>query len=215
MILSQISSLSNLKKINSVNELADIVEQTYFQNQQKKTIILIGGYARAGKSTLAEKLNQKLKLKSIESLVIALDSWLVSYNKRKPGSKVIDRYHTKNIANSLVDLIDGKLIYPPLYDSVARIQILVNGPDPVSYKSGVLIIEGVIALAISELIERANLKVNLEISNLKRYRRLIYFYKEIKKLPAKDFKPLIREREKEEIPFIKKLSHKADITFIG
>ncbi len=215
MILSQISSLSNLKIINSVNELADIVEQTYFLNQQNKTIILIGGYARVGKSTLANKLNQKLKLKSIESQVIALDSWLVSYNKRKPGSKVIDRYHIKNIANSLVDLIDGKVIYPPFYDTVARIQILVNGPDPVSFKSGVLIIEGVIALAISELIERANLKINLEISNLKRYRRLISFYKEIKKLPSNDIKPLIKAREKEEIPFIKKLSYKADITFIG
>lgn len=204
-----------MKKINSVNELADLVEHAYFLNQQKKTIILIGGYARVGKSTLAEKLNQKLKLRTIESQVVAMDSWLVSYNNRKPGSKVIDRYHTKNMANSLVDLIDGKVIYPPLYDSVTRNQLLVNGHDPVSFKDGILIIEGVIALAISELIERANLKINLEISNLKRYRRLINFYKEIKKLPSKDFKSLIKAREKEEIPFIKKLSHKADITFIG
>jgi len=202
-----------LKKINSVFDLADIVEQKHLLNPQQKTIVLIGGCARVGKSTLSKELNQLLIKKKLKSLVIPLDLWLVSHNKRKPDSTVIDRFHTKIMIKSLIDLYNGQIIYPPLYDFVKRVQILETGHKPITYKSGILIIEGVIALALSELRKLASISIHLEINNRQRLKRLIEFYTETKKLPASECRRLIKEREKEEVPFINDKSKHADLIF--
>lgn len=200
-------------KINSVFELADLIEKDNSLNHQRKTIILIGGCARVGKSTLSKRLNQLLKDRNLMSQVISLDSWLISHDKRKPGSKVIDRYHTKNMISALMDLYNGNVIYPPLYDSITRIQLSEIGPKPVSFKSGVLIVEGVIVLALNELTKLASIKIHLDINNCKRLRRLIEFYKVTKKISANEYKQLIKAREKEEVPYIRSISQNADIIY--
>ncbi len=200
-----------MKVIDSVIELADLVVKIYTSNQEQKTIILIGGFARVGKSTLAKELHRKLENRNIKSQIITIDSWLVSFDKRKPDSKVIDRYHIENMISALKKLINGIEINPPLYDPVSRTQIAEVGPEQVSFKSGILIIEGVIALALTELVNLATLKIHIEITDCKRLKRLVDFYKTIKGLPAKEYKRLILEREKEEIPYIKKSSQNADV----
>ena len=202
-----------MKVINSLNVLVDLIQRTHLSNSENKTIVLIGGVSRSGKSTLAKRLSIFFKTKMIECQIIELDSWLVSADQRKRNSKVIDRYHTKKIVNSMKDLMDGNVIFPPQYDSISRAQIAEIGSKSVSFKYGVLIIEGIIALALKELREIARLKIHTDISDFRRIKRLINFYKDVKALPNFEYKKLIKERELEEIPYIKKASDNADVIF--
>lgn len=202
-----------LKAINTITELTDLVISKHSFNENKKTVVLIGGFARVGKTTLASGLSKRLTDNKIENQVVCLDSWLVSFDKRQPGSKVIERYHSKEMIRSLKELIKGSTIYPPVFDPVSRKQIKEKGNEPVGFSSGVLIIEGTIALALKELLDLASLKINIKISDCERLRRLIHFYKSVKQLPSEEYKRLISDREKEEIPFIKEASRNADIIF--
>ena len=202
-----------MKTINSVEVLANLVESIHMSSFESKSIILIGGVSRSGKSTLAKKLGLMLETKSIDCQIIEMDKWLVSLEKRKQNSKVIDRYHIESLIISLRDLLSDKVIFPPHYDSISRTQIAEIGSKPLSFKSGILIIEGVVALAVKELEKLAKIKIHVEISDFQRYRRLINFYKVIKAIPSKEYRQLIKDREKEEIPYIKKTSQKADVIF--
>lgn len=199
--------------INSVTVLSNIVVTAHHVNKKKTTTILMGGYSRTGKSTLACKLKQKLENNSISTQIITLDWWLVSFNKRKPNSKVIDRYDTENIIKSLNALSDGQSIYPPHYDPVSRMRVTEKEPNWISFRSGVLIVEGVIGLAVKELIDIADLKIFVEIADYVRLKRLIHFYKTVKKTGRAEYKKIILQREKEEVPYIKKTSENADIIF--
>jgi len=214
-ILFNLSYHQRLKVINSITGITDLIESIHSSGKNKKTVILIGGFARAGKTTLASGLSKRLTDKKIENQVVSLDSWLVSFDKRRPGSKVIDRYHKEKMVKSLKELIHGLEIFPPLYDFVSRKQIKEKGNKSVKFGSGVLIIEGTIALAIKELFDFSVLKINIKISDCERFKRLIHFYKLIKQLPSEEYKRLISEREKEEIPFIQEASLNADVIYSG
>lgn len=202
-----------MKVINSKNELVDLVESIHSSNEDKKTVILIGGYARSGKTTIATALSKVFSNKGVKNRVVCLDSWLVSFDERQPNSKVIERYHTKDMVSSLKELINGEVIFPPVFDPVSRRQIKQQGSEPLKFDKGVLIIEGTIALALKELVDLTSLSINIKISDYKRYKRLIHFYKLVKQLPPEDYKQLIQIREKEEIPFIREASRNADVIF--
>mgnify|MGYP001314457462 CR=1 FL=1 len=73
--------------------------------------------------------------------------------------------------------------------------------------SGVLIVEGVIALAIEPLVQAADLRLFVAISDVDRLRRLKYFYTNKKGLTLKETEEIIQSREMEEVPFIKKTAN--------
>lgn len=202
-----------MKVINSIDGLLDLVESIHSTNENKKTVILIGGFARGGKTTLASELSKNLSIKKIKNQVICLDSWLISLDERQPDSKVIERYHTKDMVKSLNELIKGSEIFPPVFDPISRKQIKEKGSEPLKFDTGVLVIEGTIVLALKELVDLASLKINITISDCKRYKRLVHFYKSVKRLTSEDYKRIIKDREKEEIPFIQEASRNADIIF--
>lgn len=202
-----------MKEIKTISELTELIESIHASNENKKTVVLIGGFARVGKTTLSSELSKNLTHKKIENKVVCLDSWLLSHNKRKAGSKVIERYQTKEMIEALRSIINGFEIFPPKFDPVTRMQIKVKGIDPVKFDMGILIIEGTIALSFNELNELASLKININISSCTRLKRLLYFYKSVKQLPREEYKQLISRREKEEIPFIREASKNADIVY--
>jgi len=53
----------------------------------------------------------------------------------------------------------------------------------------------------------------VKISECKRLRRLIDFYNRVKKISRNEYKKIIRDRELEEVPLIKKSSVLADAIF--
>lgn len=174
-------------------------------------IILIGGCSRSGKSSLANKLNNQFIQSGNNSLIVNLDSWIIDVEKRKPDSIVIERFKVNEIVNSVTALLRGDIIYPPVYDSILRKNQGLS--SPIQLKSGILIIEGVIALTIPELLEIANLKIYVNIPDVTRLKRLIHFYKTVKKMEKYEYRKIIIEREKEEVPFIKASKMQADIIY--
>jgi len=172
-------------------------------------IILIGGCSRSGKSTLAKHLSANFRESRIDALVLNLDAWVIDVDKRKPDSTVLERYDILEIASSIEQLLKGELISPPVYDPVVRKK--TGTGQPIGISNGILVIEGVIALALPELLTKANLRIFVDIADLPRIKRLVSFYRDIKKLDARSYKQLIRAREAEEVPFIKSTRSQADI----
>ena len=165
-----------MRDVNSINTVTNEVLQTYSKNQDNILVLLIGACSRTGKSTLSEKLSNSLNELNQHSLIINLDSWLIDIVKRNYTLTVMERYDTNAIVNSINRLINGKSISPPVYDAQRRKRIAEYSDKPISIDSGIIIVEGLIALAIKELINISKFSIFVEISNCMRVKRLIEFY---------------------------------------
>ena len=176
-------------------------------------IVLVGGCSRTGKTVLVSKLMEYIKSSEISTTVIKLDSWLVSLEKRKEDSSVLERYETSSIILSIKKLLRGETVLPPIYDAISRRRIAESGLAQVSITNGILFVDGVVALAIEELLKHAALRIFVDIPDTLRKQRLVHFYSEIKRLDEKECESIIKTREKEKVLFIKKTVVNADITF--
>jgi len=185
------------------------------ESYNKPMIVLIGGCSRTGKTVLVSKLTENIISSGINTVSVKLDSWLISVEKRKEDSSVLERYEIPSIISSIKRLQQGERIYPPFYDAVSRRRITESGVAPISIKEGILFIEGVIVLAIEELVENASLRIFVDIPDELRRQRLVTFYSDIKRLDRKEYEDIIKKREKEEVTFIKETAVSADVIFDG
>jgi uridine kinase len=176
-------------------------------------LVLVGGCSRVGKTALVSKLSEGVASCGIKTAVINLDSWLVSLDRRKNDSSVLERYEVSSIVSAIEKIKHGAAIYPPVYDVASRRRVAGSGPDPIAINNGVLFIDGVIALAIDKLFEVAALRVFVGISDKLRRQRLVKFYSDIKGLSREEYENIIESREKEEVLFIKKTANNADVIF--
>ncbi|EGY01740.1 histidinol-phosphate phosphatase family [Nitrospirillum viridazoti Y2] len=107
-------------------------------------VVLVGGLARAGKSLLAQCLSLRLGQRGHRAVVLGLDSWLKSHDRRGVG--VLGRYDLKAAGQALAAVANrGTAITPPRYDVLTQTshpgrEDVVLGPDDI------LIVEGVPAL---------------------------------------------------------------------
>ena len=111
----------------------------------KTKIVLIGGNAQSGKSTIAKRLSLFLDEKGITNQTIALDHFLLPKEKRAAAKTVIERFDLPNIEQSIKDYLNGTSIGLEVYHkdpSIDRQKI-----NLAYQKENVLIIEGVVALA--------------------------------------------------------------------
>lgn len=180
---------------------------------RKPVLILVGGCSRAGKTVLVSKLMENIAFSGINTAVVSLDAWLVSVNKRKQDSSVLERYEIAAIVSSVEKILQGVPVYPPVYDIASRSRLERSESAPIFINEGVLFIDGVIALAIKEFIESAALRIFVDIPDQLRRQRLVDFYSDTKKLGRRDCENIIEAREKEEVPFIKKTAINADVIF--
>lgn len=198
---------NNLSRLTE-NILEDI-------NRKKRNIILIGGLSRSGKSFVANEVSNLLNEKGYKSIIVKLDWWLIGVDKRETDSTVLSRYDIGEIENSIIQLMQGKPIYHPLYDPIKRKRIKDQCDESVQIENGIIIIDGVVALAIPNLLKMAYLKIYVDISNELRMKRLSEFYLEYKNITKNEFEELLNRREKEEVPYIKKTKKNADIIFLN
>lgn len=197
----------------SFHELFSETQKIYDRSSGNIFLVLIGGCSRSGKTTLSNKLSAHFNESGIETLVVGLDSWLIGVNDRKPDSMVIERYEMQRINSDLEVLLNGGIITPPVYDPVSRKRIAGNGEKSLKIKKGIVIVEGVVALSDPGLIGKKGISVFVKTSHLTRIKRLLDFYGGIKKIPREEYKQIIREREKEEVPFIDKSVDFADLIY--
>jgi len=178
-------------------------------------IVLVGGCSQTGKTVLVSKLTKNIISSGINTVSIKLDSWLISVEKRKEDSSVLERYEIPSIISSIKTLQKGEQIYTPVYETESRKRIAESGVVPISLKEGILFVEGVVALAIDELVENAILRIFVDIPDKLRKHRLVNFYSNIKKLDRKEYENIIETREQEEVLFIKRTAISADVIFCG
>lgn len=192
-----------------------LYERVYDLSRQATSdlsLLLVGGCSRSGKSTLSGMLSERLMAEHVKRVVINLDAWLLGAEQRAPLSSVMERYDCKAIVSCVKGLLEGGVIYPPVYDAVSRRRVAETSRKGITATSGLVIVEGVIALALNELVDISPLKVFVQVSDEIRIERLFTFYRDVKKLSVSEVETVIAEREREEVPFVKNTAARADIT---
>jgi len=77
-------------------------------------LILIGGCSRSGKTTLANNIATALIKNDLNALVVNIDSWIVSIEKRKLDSTVMERYESESIICAVKNLLRKKKFFHPI-----------------------------------------------------------------------------------------------------
>ncbi len=173
----------------------------------------MGGCSRTGKSTLAQAIASHFTTSGITARMLGIDRWLVSIDRRTAASTVLARYDCDAIVESVGRLMRGQTVHPPVYDLVSRRRIADRSAEGMSLDEGLLIVEGVVALAITALVRSATARIYTEIDDPLRLARLRDFYVNTKGLSAAEAESVIQARELEEVPFIKNTIVEADFVF--
>lgn len=176
-------------------------------------LVVIGGCSRTGKTTLARALASRYGTAGVASLVVGLDHWLIGIDQRQPASTVLERYDRTAIEAAVAALLRGETVHPPVYDPVSRRRVVEAGPDGIGLPSGVLIVEGVVALALPTLREAAAARIHVHVDDRVRVARLQAFYVGTKGLDARAAQAIIDARELEEVPLVKATAFHADMVF--
>jgi uridine kinase len=165
-------------------------------------IILIGGNARSGKSTLARYLRLKLEQDGRSVLQIGLDNWILPESKRINTSSVYDRFQLSKIETDLQQILAGInfsiMSYPNHPERKAEsLSFSYHGQD-------LVIVDGVVALSSEVIRDLSHWKLFVEIPPALHGERIRKYYEwrgktnvEIEELYEKRFEDEYRHIEKE------------------
>lgn len=115
-------------------------------------IILVGGFSRSGKTTFTSLLDSSLKAAGKNCCTLSLDSWL--RNKDDRGEGVMGRYDLSvilDLIKALKETNEKITLEVPKYDKLTQ-KIFYTGATVDIHPNNILIIEGVVALTLSEFI---------------------------------------------------------------
>lgn len=188
---------------NSFLSFEQIVQKVSSIKENKTNLVLIGGCSRAGKSSLASKLQTFLLSQGTKSQILSLDHWIVDIDERMPDSKILNRYRGDQIISSISQLLQGKTIVLPSYNKITRKTDLNKNRQHFQLNCPLLLVEGVVALAYAELRKLAQCSIYVEIEDDVRKQRFYELYINIKSLSRFEADQIFFDRENEEVPFIK------------
>ena len=186
----------------------EAAEEIVSQIDKKPFSIFIGGNARSGKSTLSKRLESQLEKVGKTFLKISLDHWILPAESRENEKGVLSNFQVEKLKSDLSDFYENKNIVAPGYAvhpsfKKTSIEYQYRGED-------VIIVEGVIALAVEEWRELADLKVFKWLDEIERRKRFVNFY-EWKGLNSQEIVALYESRKNLEYDFIDKDHIFADI----
>jgi len=202
----------------TTDRVDDVVERIWHLMHQAPNLpvlVLIGGCSQAGKSWLAEAVKDRLAEVDTPCLIVGLDAWLMGLDQRRPESCVMERYDCAPIQRDINLLLQGRPIYPPVYDARTRRRVSESSSVPIQIVQGVLIVEGGIALALPRLREKAALKVFVSVEDSTRWTRLLSFYCDFKGVGQSEAERILHQREMEEVPFVRATQVWANLMFQG
>ncbi|WP_334109649.1 HAD-IIIA family hydrolase [Thermodesulfitimonas autotrophica] len=190
-------------------ELEEAILVRYLGSGTRRIFILVGGQARAGKSTLVNYLVKCLKGRGIPAAVVCLDHWILPLNKRQERMSVLDRYPEEAIERDFSALFAGGSVVVEAYDAASR--GMNRKPKRISLPpAGVVFIEGVVALNMKFLQSISDFSVFLKINEAQRRQRFWRYYQE-KGLPVPEIEALYATRLKDEWPIVEEGQKIADI----
>jgi histidinol-phosphate phosphatase family protein len=176
-------------------------------------LVLIGGLARTGKSSVAQVLKEMLAENGRGAHVLPLDSWLKAESSRAEGTSVAERFDidaASQMIRRLVDAPHPQEVELPVYDRrnrrpfTTRVRFCVAPAD-------VLIVEGVPALMLEELMPAAAVRIHLDMPEPARLDRLRADYQWRGESPAA-VDALIASRAADETPLVQAASSRANVT---
>jgi len=191
-------------------EYFDVVYSKFIQTKDKRPyIIAIGGNSRSGKTVLARYLHQRLNKLGTKGMVISLDNWLLSHEKRKQEYDVYDRFQLYKINEDMGRLFRGEEVILKKYHQLS------SKPTEESLKlklleEGVIIIDGVVALSSEAIRNISDIKIFCDIDNTLLKKRIVSFY-QWKGYNNAAIESLLRDRKNDEYDLIKQDSACADI----
>lgn len=172
------------------------------------SVLLIGGKARSGKSTLSSYLAWKFRRAHKKVLQIELDNWILPVKKRQECKNVFDRFQLPEIETDIQQILAGIEVsinrYPahPSRTSSA-IPYQYSGQD-------IIIIEGVVALSSSVLRKLSHYKIFVDI-DIESHKSRVYKYYRWRGLEDGEIEVLYEERLKDEYNLIEKERKLADL----
>lgn len=170
-------------------------------------LVLIGGRAHSGKSSFASTLAIVLRAAGTGARAVSLDNWLKAAEAR--GAGVLGRYDIEAAAAAILRLHgERRPVKAPAYDPRTRTSIsdrltLEARPEEV------LIVEGVPALAMEALAERAHRRFFVTCPEPLRRARFEALYA-ARGLPAAEVKLLYDQRLQDEAPVVDAGAARAD-----
>jgi D,D-heptose 1,7-bisphosphate phosphatase len=171
-------------------------------HQKSPCIILIGGNARSGKSTLATYLKLKLENAGRKVLDIQLDNWILPEEQRESCKNVYNRFQLSKIETDLQKILAGINCSISTYVShperkAQKINYKYTGQD-------YILIEGVVALSSDIIRSLGHWKLFVDIRPATHRHRIEKYYqwrgkstKEIRQLYAERFEDEYQHIEKE------------------
>ena len=136
-------------------------------------VILIGGLAKLGKSTLARVLMAELEVRGLTTASISLDRWIRPVRERV--GDVLQRFDLASAVDTLKPWFDDDQplrLRLPIYDRLTRQR--ANGHDELHLQPGtVLVIEGVPALALAVPPKRRVHRIRVVGAEDARHRRVV------------------------------------------
>jgi D,D-heptose 1,7-bisphosphate phosphatase len=170
-------------------------------------VILVGGIARSGKSSLAAYLKLKLRQDGRKVLTIELDNWILPESKRDECKNVYDRFQLHKIETDVQQILAGinctVMTYPNHSERKSKkIDYKYTGQD-------VVIIEGVVALSSEFIRSLSQWKLFVDISEELHFRRIKSYYHWRGKSPE-EINKLYSERLTDEYSLIEKERNFAD-----
>lgn len=175
----------------------------------KPFVILIGGQARSGKSTLASFLRIAFQKRKQTVLWIKADDWIMPANDRTGHETVAERFRLKTFENDMHALFNHEPVAVLKYDSKSR-----GLREEVIYRyanQDVVILDGAPLLHSQSLLNLADVSVFVEQDEDKRRQRFERFYR-WKGMPDALIEQLYWERVADEFEFISQTVKSADLT---
>lgn len=166
-------------------------------------LVLIGGCARSGKSTVASVLSEMIGDSGRQAHVISLDGWLKPVEFRKEGDGVMGRYDMEAVNGLLLPLIRSQSRHAlsiPQYERKGRSFL-----KPVLHSIGpndLLILEGVPALMDNSLLDHSVVRIYVDVSDEIRAKRLKEDCAWREENQA-DFELRLASREMDEVPLVR------------
>ena len=176
---------------------------------EPRSVVLLGGQARSGKSNLASVLRCALEQRGQRTVVLALDRWLLSEDER--GDGVLGRYELGRVQVLLEQLCERSKpmsITLPGYHRLERRR--VEAVETVSVlPADVVLIEGTVALALAVPREKSTHRYHLELAEDLRRQRMIREYL-LRGCDERQASAIYDRRIADEFPIVEQLACNAE-----
>ncbi|MBR10764.1 MAG: hypothetical protein CMP48_24165 [Rickettsiales bacterium] len=195
--------------LDPLKRICDQISTRLHLSSNKPAIILIGGNARSGKSTLAKRISKHLQKEQTENIIISLDNFLIEKSQRDRATNVFERFNFDETQKRLTSFLQGETIEFDHYHKDYQID-RSKGKYHLNNEQ-VIIIEGIPAFKLEFPSDLQTIKV-FSTTSIDEYKKRFYHLYEWKGYEKTAIEELFRKRIKDEFHLIEPMKDQADMT---